>query len=182
MEEVTTLRPNGSQVVCIKHYTAPCGTLMIGSLGEKICLCDWEGSRHRFAIDRRLVQSLRTIYKVVDSQANVEAARQLDEYFAGERREFTLPLLFIGTEFQRKVWNTMMAVPYGTTISYAQLAERCGKPNAVRAVAKACASNAISVLAPCHRIVGTEGPASTEYAGGRQARAFLLALEGVAAE
>lgn len=177
MEEVTVLRPNGSQLVCIKNYVAPCGTLIIGSIGEKICLCDWEGSKHRFAIDRRLVQSLRTIYKVIDSRTNMEAARQLDEYFAGKRTGFTLPLLFIGTEFQRKVWNEMMTIPYGETISYADLAERCGKPKAARAVAKACAANAIAIFAPCHRVTGAEGPDSTGYAGGSDAREFLLGLE-----
>lgn len=177
MEEVITLRPNGSPLVCIKNYEAPCGTLVLGSVGDKICLCDWEGSRQRFSNDRRIVQALRTIYKVVDSPANVEAARQLDEYFAGERREFTVPLLFIGTEFQRKVWNEILKIPYGEVVTYSDVAARCGRPKAARAVAKACAANAIAVLTPCHRVVGAESTDPTGYSGGNSTREYLLGLE-----
>ncbi len=109
-----------------------------------------------------------------------EAARQLDEYFAGTRTRFTLSLDFTGTEFQREVWQALLTIPFGETRSYRQIAEQIGRPAAVRAVGAANGRNPISIIAPCHRVIGTDGKL-TGFAGGLDAKAFLLALEGVAA-
>ena len=91
---------------------------------------------------------------------------------------FDLPLLFVGTEFQEKVWNTLLEVPYGETRSYGWMAEMIGNPKAVRAVGTANGSNSISIFAPCHRIIGSNG-SLTGYGGGLPAKKFLLELEGV---
>jgi methylated-DNA-[protein]-cysteine S-methyltransferase len=110
--------------------------------------------------------------------AVIDAAHaQLDEYFAGKRRDFDLPLSPQGTEFQRGVWWALADIPYGKTISYAQLATRIGKPAATRAVGAANGRNPLSIVLPCHRVIGADG-SLTGYGGGLPIKTFLLALEG----
>ncbi|WP_275553955.1 methylated-DNA--[protein]-cysteine S-methyltransferase [Mixta sp. Marseille-Q2659] len=106
----------------------------------------------------------------------LETERQLNAYFAGELREFTVPLDFSGTEFQKKVWLALTAIPYGETRSYAEIAREIGHPGAVRAVGAANGRNPISIIAPCHRVIGSNGKL-TGFAGGLEAKAFLLAVE-----
>lgn len=110
----------------------------------------------------------------------VATRAQLDEYFAGRRREFDLPLAPQGTAFQRKVWWELANIPYGRTISYAQLATRIGKPSATRAVGAANGRNPLSILLPCHRVIGADG-SLTGYGGGLPIKRFLLKLEGALA-
>ncbi len=107
----------------------------------------------------------------------LEAEHQLREYFEGRRKAFDLKLDFNGTEFQRKVWAALLTIPYGETRSYAQIARQIGKPEAVRAVGAANGKNPISIVAPCHRVIGSTGKL-TGFAGGLETKAFLLALEG----
>ncbi|HEX7327535.1 MAG TPA: methylated-DNA--[protein]-cysteine S-methyltransferase [Casimicrobiaceae bacterium] len=109
-----------------------------------------------------------------------EAVRELREYFAGARTRFDVPLDPAGTPFQRKVWREIAAVPCGTTISYTELARRCGRPAAVRAVGAATGRNPMTVIIPCHRIVGSDGTL-TGYAGGLDRKRALLELESRAA-
>jgi methylated-DNA-[protein]-cysteine S-methyltransferase len=105
-----------------------------------------------------------------------EARRQLDAYFRRELRVFTLPLRPRGTEFQRLVWNALASIRYGATVSYRELAERIGRPTAIRAVGAANGANPIPIIVPCHRVIGSGG-ALTGYGGGLPAKAALLALE-----
>ena len=105
-----------------------------------------------------------------------ETARQLMEYFAGARRQFDLPLEFRGTDFQRGVWAALLMIPYGETRSYGQIADQLGNPAAVRAVGAANGRNPISIIAPCHRVIGMSGDL-TGFGGGLDAKAFLLSLE-----
>jgi methylated-DNA-[protein]-cysteine S-methyltransferase len=105
-----------------------------------------------------------------------ETIRQLHEYFAGSRTRFDVPLAPAGTPFQRRVWDAIRDVPYGETITYGELARRCGRPAAVRAAGAATGRNPITVIVPCHRIVGSGG-ALTGYAGGLDRKRALLALE-----
>ena len=123
-------------------------------------------------------RSLNAVMTDIPSEITAKAAQELDEYFAGGRKTFDLPLLFVGTEFQEKVWNTLLEVPYGETRSYGWMAEMIGNPKAVRAVGTANGSNSISIFAPCHRIIGSNG-SLTGYGGGLPAKKFLLELEGV---
>lgn len=103
---------------------------------------------------------------------------QLEEYFAGSRREFFIPLDMRGTEFQKQVWEQLLAIPYGTTRSYGELASRLGKPSASRAVGAANGRNPLSIVVPCHRVIGSSG-ALTGFAGGLEAKRTLLMLEGI---
>jgi methylated-DNA-[protein]-cysteine S-methyltransferase len=109
----------------------------------------------------------------------LETERQLEEYFSGERQEFTVPLDFAGTDFQRRVWSALLGIPYGETRSYGQIAQQIGAPEAVRAVGAANGRNPISIIAPCHRVIGSNGKL-TGFAGGLEAKARLLALESEA--
>ena len=106
----------------------------------------------------------------------VRARRQLDEYFAGTRTEFDLPVEPEGTDFQRGVWRTLQDIPYGTTINYGTLARRIGNASASRAVGAANGRNPISIVIPCHRVIGANGDL-TGYAGGMARKAALLRLE-----
>ena len=105
-----------------------------------------------------------------------EAERQLAEYFAGRLTRFSLQLDFAGTPFQRKVWNALLTIPFGETRSYAQIAKQIGSPAASRAVGAANGRNPIAIVAPCHRVIGTGGKL-TGFAGGLEAKAYLLSLE-----
>jgi methylated-DNA-[protein]-cysteine S-methyltransferase len=104
------------------------------------------------------------------------AAEQLRAYFAGELTEFDLPLSPAGTEFQRRVWTGLQAIPYGETVSYGELARRVGNPTASRAVGLANGRNPIAIVVPCHRVIGSNG-SMTGYGGGLDRKRFLLALE-----
>jgi methylated-DNA-[protein]-cysteine S-methyltransferase len=106
------------------------------------------------------------------------ARRQLDEYFAGTRREFDLPLHLQGTVFQSQVWRELTQIPYGQTWSYGQLASRIQKPSASRAVGLANGRNPISIVVPCHRVIGADG-SLTGYGGGLERKQWLLAHEGL---
>ena len=106
----------------------------------------------------------------------LEIERQLNEYFAGERRAFDVPLDFAGDAFQQKVWGALLTIPYGETRTYGQIAKQIGKPSAARAVGSANAKNPISIVAPCHRVIGANGKL-TGFAGGLRVKAALLDLE-----
>ena len=163
-------------IIKTKLYESPCGTLLLGSFGDNLCLCDWQVEKHRDHVDRRLKRVLRAEFEEGTSDVIEETVRQLDEFFAGKRREFDIPLLFVGTDFQKKVWNELLNIPYGQTISYGEMARRIGMPKSVRAVANANGANAISIFAPCHRVIGRDG-SLTGYGGGLAAKKMLLELE-----
>ncbi|MGH7621010.1 MAG: methylated-DNA--[protein]-cysteine S-methyltransferase [Gemmatimonadaceae bacterium] len=127
--------------------------------------------------DRPQVVSVGDAAESNDHPVLVETARQLEEYFAGTRKRFDLELDFAGTEFQRKVWAALLTIPYGETRSYAQIARQIGQPTAVRAVGAANGKNPISIVAPCHRVIGSTG-SLTGFGGGLPAKAQLLELEG----
>jgi methylated-DNA-[protein]-cysteine S-methyltransferase len=111
-----------------------------------------------------------------DARAVAEAAIQLEQYFAGERTSFSLELALEGTEFERRVWDEVRAIPYGSTASYAEIAARIGRPGACRAVGRANAMNPVAIVVPCHRVVGSDG-SLTGYAGGIDMKRALLELE-----
>jgi len=106
----------------------------------------------------------------------LETERQLNDYFAGQRQRFDLPLDFTGTEFQKKVWAALVTIPFGETRSYGEIARQIGHPQAVRAVGAANGKNPISIVAPCHRVIGANGKL-TGFAGGLATKAFLLDIE-----
>ncbi len=113
---------------------------------------------------------------VPDGAGNPAVARQLSEYFSGERKTFDLPMAADGTEFQKKVWAELIRIPYGETISYAELARRAGSDGAARAVGRANATNPIAIIVPCHRVIGADG-SLTGYAYGVNVKRSLLDFE-----
>jgi methylated-DNA-[protein]-cysteine S-methyltransferase len=144
--------------------------LTLVARGECLAAVLWEEER-----ENRV--RLGEVYR--DDQCPVlrETARQLGEYFAGKRQRFELALDFAGTEFQRQVWAALLAIPFGETRSYSDIARQIGNPDAVRAVGAANGRNPISIIAPCHRVIGASG-SLTGFAGGLAAKQYLLALEG----
>lgn len=155
--------------IIVHRYESPCGPLVLGSYEERLCLCDWQVEKHRDHVDNRLKRVLNADFVVGTSGIIDRAVRQLDEYFAGDRTNFDIPLLFVGTDFQKTVWTDLLNIPYGQTISYGEMAKRIGKPTAVRAVANANGANAISIFAPCHRVIGSNNT-QTGYGGGLEAK------------
>lgn len=165
-------------VIKLELYASPCGVLRLGSFGNRLCLCDWQTGKSHDLVDRRLKRLLQAEYEAGRSDIIDMAARQLDGFFAGTRQTFDIPLLFVGTDFQKTVWNELLRIPFGQTVSYGEMARRIGRPKAVRAVANANGANAISIFAPCHRVIGGDH-SLTGYGGGLTAKRMLLALEGV---
>lgn len=164
------------RIISVQHYRSPAGDLLLGSTGGMLCMCDWVENIHGNVVKNRLQRLLHADFKQERSSVTMEAARQLDEYFAGARQTFDLPLLFAGTDFQKRVWNELQKIPFGSTVSYAALARLACMPKAVRAVANANGANALSIIVPCHRVIGNNGTL-TGYGGGLSAKKFLLELE-----
>lgn len=159
-------------------YSAPCGVLVLGAYGDALCMCIWQESEKGNSVRQRLRKLPEADFREGITEVTDEAARQLDEYFAGVRRIFDIPLLFAGTAFQKEVWQALLHIPYGRTLSYSELAREIGRPSAVRAVAGACGANPISIFAPCHRVTGSDR-SLTGYAGGLAAKKHLLNLESM---
>jgi len=137
------------------------------------------GERGLTAIAWATSKRMASIEAAVEDAAHrvlLETRRQLDEYFAGKRRAFDLPLDFVGTDFQKRVWKELLKIPYGETRSYGYIARRLGDPNLMRAVGAANGNNPIPIVAPCHRVIGASG-ALVGFGGGLETKARLLALE-----
>ena len=120
--------------------------------------------------------SFRSEIEEKDNPFLLDAEKQLKDYFTGKLKKFSQKLNFVGTEFQKKVWQALLTIPFGETRSYAQIAQQIGNPKAVRAVGAANGKNPLSIIAPCHRVIGTNGKL-TGFAGGLETKAFLLKLE-----
>ena len=166
-----------AKAVQIQYYQSPCGKLILGSFEDKLCMCDWVVSeKRRAAIDKRIQKALNAQYVTENSEVIAKTISQLDEYFSRQRIAFDVPLLLVGTEFQKSVWNELQNIPYGTTISYTQLSQRLNNPKAIRAVASSNGANSISILIPCHRVIGSDHKL-TGYAGGIERKKYLLDLE-----
>lgn len=164
-----------SQII-IHNYESPRGELVLGSFGDRLCMCDWANTQKHEANRRRIARLLGADFAEGLTPVIERASAQLNEYFAGLRHDFDVPLLFAGTEFQKKVWETLLTIPYSQTVTYGEMSRITGMPKAVRAVAAAIGANAISVIVPCHRVTGSNG-VLTGYAGGLEAKCFLLEHE-----
>lgn len=164
--------------ITVQPYDSPCGRLLLGSFDGQLCLCDWQMEKHRERVNERLKRILHADFEEGVSELTARATRQLDEYFTGKRQTFDIPLLFAGTDFQQKVWNELLHIPFGETISYGEMAQRISMPKAVRAVANANGANSISIFAPCHRVIGSNR-SLTGYGGGLDTKRKLLELEGI---
>jgi AraC family transcriptional regulator of adaptative response/methylated-DNA-[protein]-cysteine methyltransferase len=160
-------------VLLITRLATPLGLMMAGAVDNKLCLLEF--------CDRRMLPTeldqLQALHHTVPLTAHCplfdEVKTQLDEYFAGTRQEFTLPLSLAGTPFQQSVWNALLTIPYGRTRSYIEQARSIDNPKAVRAVARANGQNRISIVIPCHRVIGEDG-GLTGYGGGLERKQWLL--------
>ena len=150
-------------------YDSPVGALLLAADDAALVAIEFPSSRHPVVRGADWVEG--------DNEVLALARKQLGEYFAGKRNTFDLPLGPRGTEFQRNVWKTLAGIPYGETISYAQLASRVGKPSAMRAVGAANGRNPLPIVLPCHRVIGADG-SLTGFGGGLPTKQFLLELEG----
>lgn len=156
-------------MIVYTHVESPVGTLLLAAGDDGLQLIEFQRPRHPMA---RLHE-----WQPGENDITRLAARQLAEYFAGARRQFDLPLDPRGTPFQRTVWQALVSIQYGDTISYAQLAQRVGKPSAVRAVGAANGRNPLPLVLPCHRVIGSDG-SLTGFGGGLPTKEFLLRMEG----
>ena len=152
-----------------KYMSSPVGRLTLVATDNGLAAILWEH-------DRPARVRLNIAAEVNDHPVLVETERQLEEYFAGRRTEFAMTLDPSGTPFQRRVWDALLTIPFGETRSYAQMARQIGHPSAMRAVGAANGRNPLSIVVPCHRVVGSTG-ALTGFAGGLDVKAYLLALE-----
>ena len=152
-----------------KQIKSPVGRIKLVASAKALVAVLWEQERpNRIRLDPAKLDVRHPIL--------VETERQLCEYFAGKRTRFELPLAPRGSEFQRKVWLALKEIPFGKTRSYLDLAKRISSPNGSRAVGAANSNNPLSIVVPCHRVIGTDGTL-TGYAGGLETKAALLAFE-----
>lgn len=164
------------QKINIQYFDTNYGELILGSHDNHLIMADWRYRQMRNRIDNRLQSKLKTTYvEKSDDILNI-TRQQLNEYFTNKRKRFDIPLKFIGTEFQQNVWNALTKIPYGKTTSYLELATNLSKSQAVRAVANANGANAMSIIVPCHRVIGKNGDLGG-YAGGLKTKRNLLDLE-----
>ena len=159
-----------------QYYPSPFGELILGSFEDKLCLCDWRHRKGRRAIDSRLQNGLKALMVEKNSTVLTKTKKQLNEYFNGKRQTFDIPVLTVGTDFQKSVWQALVDIPFGNTSTYLKIAETINNKTAIRAVANANGANALSIIIPCHRIIGSNGK-MVGYAGGLPAKQKLLSLE-----
>ena len=164
------------QIINITRLETPLGTMFAGAVEEGICLLEFT--------DRKMLETeLKLLAKLLNANIIQGANRhfdllkkQLEEYFEGKRKEFSVPLFTVGTEFQKSVWKELQNIPYGSTRSYLGQAKAMGKSSSVRAVANANGMNRIAIIIPCHRVIGEDG-SPTGYGGGIWRKKWLLELE-----
>lgn len=167
------------QQVNIQFFNSPCGEIILAAAGDELCLCNWSerpcGERGK----HRLEKHLNADFVVASSPVLERTKMQLEEYFAGIRTKFDISLLPVGSDFQKRVWHTLLGIPYGETRTYKDIAQSMNAPTSVRAVAQAIGANGIGILIPCHRVIGSDR-SLTGFAGGLETKKFLLDMESQA--
>lgn len=180
--------------VIMQEVETPVGNVLLGAIGGLLCLCDWKNSKRRLQNANRIKRllkvdlvdfpSLQEEPELLAEASSLQESlsvlnkteKELAEYFAGSRQSFDIPLLLVGTDFQKSVWQALKEIPYGEVVTYMDVSHFIGNPQAIRAVSQAIGSNPLSLLIPCHRVVGSNG-SLTGYAGGIDAKRWLLELE-----
>lgn len=164
-------------MISILEIESPIGKLLAGATGKGLCLLEFtDGERAS-----RELKELESLLGDASSAGNNKYTRQikkeLKEYFSGKRKEFTIPLVIPGSDFNVSVWNELLKIPYGTTLTYNEQAKKMGKQKAIRAIAHANGLNRIAIIIPCHRVIGSGGEL-TGYGGGLHRKKWLLEHEG----
>lgn len=160
----------------IQYYKTKYAEFILGSFENKLCMLDFKYRKMRTIVDNRLKKYFEAEFVEQDDEILKETRKQLDEYFDMRRKEFDIPIVTAGTNFQKSVWEALIKVQYGTTSTYLQIAKNINNEKAVRAVASANGANAIGLIIPCHRIIGSNGEL-TGYGGGLAFKKRLLKLE-----
>ena len=160
----------------IQYYKTKIGELILGSFDGRLCLLDYRYRRMRATVDNRIKKGLGVDFGEKNDDVLSKAIVQLDEYLNGDRTCFDIPVLMVGTDFQKSVWEALMEIHYGKTASYLDIAKFINKEKAVRAVASANGANSMSLVIPCHRIIGSNGDL-VGYGGGVAVKKRLLKLE-----
>lgn len=141
----------------IQYYKTKIWELILGSFDDKLCMLDFRYRKMRTIVDSRIKKGLNAEFVEKDDEVLWKTRKQIDEYLIGKREEFDIPILMIGSEFQKQVWKWLMNVKYGETASYLDLAKGIDNEKAVRAVASANGANSIWLIIPCHRIIQSDG-------------------------
>ena len=162
----------------IQYCKTKIGELILGSFEGKLCLLDFRYRKMRKTVDDRIKKGLDAKFAENNTEIIEKTLAELDEYFHGNRKVFDVPLKMVGTDFQKRVWEALLRVPFGTTSTYLQLAKNIKNEKAVRAVAAANGANSMSIIIPCHRIIGSNGKL-VGYAGGLPIKKQLLKLEQI---
>lgn len=173
-----------SSAIYVYDYASILGDLIIGQWKDEIILCDWKYRKMRKAIDDRIYNYTSSKYCFIDQNALVDfpfissCINQLEEYFSKSRKSFDIPLHLAGSSFQIEVWKKLLDIPFGKTITYLDLSRTLGNEKVIRAAASANGANAISIIVPCHRVIGSDGNL-IGYAGGLAAKQKLLNIENI---
>ncbi len=178
-KKTTGFSPSKSKnknIISVTRILTPLGPMLAGATDEGICLLEFVDRRMIETQIKRLKKLLKAEFVPGTNKYFNELDNQLKEYFDGKRKDFDLPLILNGTEFQQKVWKELQRIPYGSTRSYQDQAVALKNPKAIRAVAKANGDNRISIMVPCHRVIGKDGKL-VGYGGGIWRKQFLLNLE-----
>jgi methylated-DNA-[protein]-cysteine S-methyltransferase len=162
--------------IYIQYVDTIIGELILGTFEDKLCLLNYKLKKTRASVDQRIKKGLGAEFVEDENELLKESKKQLNEFLHEGRKVIDIPVLMVGTEFQKKVWQSLLEVPYGTTSTYLELAKKIENEKAVRAVANANAANAISIIIPCHRIIGSNGKL-VGYGGGLNAKEQLLKIE-----
>jgi AraC family transcriptional regulator of adaptative response/methylated-DNA-[protein]-cysteine methyltransferase len=160
-------------MIKITKIETPLGEMTAGAVDEGICLLEFSDRRMLKTEYKDLTRYFRKTIQEGDNPNFINLREQLKEYFEGSRKEFTVPLVTPGTDFQKAVWKELMNIPYGSTRSYLEQSIALGKPESIRAVANANGMNRISIIIPCHRVIGSDGNL-TGYGGGLKRKKWLL--------
>lgn len=151
----------------------PLGEMIAGATEEGICLLEFSDRRMLPTEYKDLMKLLNTTIEKGENRHIILLRKELNKYFEGTLKEFTIPLVSPGSEFQQRVWKELLTIPFGSTRSYQEQADALKKPDAIRAVANANGMNRISVIIPCHRVIGSDG-SLTGYGGGLKRKKWLL--------
>ena len=161
----------------LSHYESPIWKLTLGVIENKLCLLTFDVPKRRDEEINEVLKYFGAEIRYENHPLFDETIRQLHEYFAWKRKNFEIPLLVFGTDFQKKSWQALQTIPYWATWSYKQEAEKVGSPKAVRAVGSANGRNRIAIIIPCHRVIANSGNLSG-FGWGIEKKKFLLELEG----
>ena len=160
-------------MIYTKIINTPLGKMIAGSLKNCLCLLEFTDRKMLGTEYKILARYLDDDISEGSSAIASQVEKELNEYFTGKRKDFTIPLLYTGTDFQKRVWDELLKIPYGTTRSYGRQAEAVGLSSSVRAVASANGMNKIEIVVPCHRVIGENGHL-TGYGGGLWRKRWLI--------